>query len=84
MTLDHDAYSLHAEALRAMTAQLKAQRAMLRDVVIPSVVSMRVQRPERPALQHEWTSIAVGRVCTICRTSQAEDEFDDAIACRGR
>jgi len=81
MTLDHDAYSLHAAALRQMTEQLKAQAAMLRHIVMPSIASVRERRREARASQHEWTSIAVGRVCHVCRISQADGEFDDSPAC---
>ena len=82
MTLDHDAYSLHAAAVRVMTEQLKAQTVMLRQLVIPSIAPLR-RRLANPTGQHEWTSIAVGRVCHVCRVSQAEGEFDDSVACRG-
>ena len=81
MTLDHDVYSLHAAALRQMTEQLKAQSALLREQVIPIIIQGRVPPPRRQP-QHQWTSLAVGRVCTVCRTSQANGEFDDEGVCR--
>ena len=31
---------------------------------------------------HNWHLIAVGRICTICRTAQVQGEFDDAIPCK--
>lgn len=33
---------------------------------------------------HNWHMLAVGRVCTICDTAQARDEFDDDVPCRPR
>jgi len=82
MTLDHDAYSLDATALRQMTEQLKAQTMMFRHIVMPSIASVRERRRAARASRHEWTSIAVGRVCHVCRSSQADGEFDDSVACR--
>ena len=32
--------------------------------------------------KHAWVTIAAGRVCTTCRTSQAKGDFDDAVPCR--
>jgi hypothetical protein len=35
-------------------------------------------------MRHDWQAIAVGRICTICRTAQASDEFDDGVPCKPR
>jgi hypothetical protein len=47
--------------------------------------SRRLQRAseERIArLPHSWERIAVGRVCSTCLATQADDEFDDNVPCR--
>ena len=30
---------------------------------------------------HRWHTIAVGRVCEICKTAQVKGEFDDNVPC---
>lgn len=31
--------------------------------------------------QHRWEHIALGRVCSVCRTTQTPNEYDDDVAC---
>ena len=34
-------------------------------------------------IPHRWISIAVGRVCDVCMTTQAKREFNDSTSCPG-
>jgi len=41
------------------------------------------ERDGRPS-PHAWLAIAVGRVCSYCKTAQAHGEFDDSVPCLAR
>ena len=32
--------------------------------------------------RHDWSALAVGRVCTLCHTAQATNEFDESVPCK--
>jgi len=33
--------------------------------------------------RHEWITHALGRTCAVCGLTQAKDEYDDNVPCRG-
>ena len=42
-----------------------------------------VSPPDQPTgrRRHDWQMLALGRVCLLCQTAQATDEFDDGVPC---
>jgi hypothetical protein len=33
------------------------------------------------APKHDWVRFRLGRTCSICKATQATDEFDDGVPC---